>query len=200
MRDTEFRWLGVPIVQIPQNLQAYQEIIWDVKPDLIIETGVKHGGSVLFSASMLLLLEACGEIKDGKVIGVDIKLPVITKFNDKIRLFMGSSVTPSIVAKIHKLSKNKKVLVFLDSNHSHSHVLTELKAYAPLVSVGSYCIVEDTGIEDLSISMRNRKGQKGWSKGNNPKTAVWEFIKKNKDFVIDKKFKGHPQGFLKRIK
>jgi len=197
MRDTKFRWLGVPIVQVPHNLQAYQEIIWDVKPNLIIETGVKHGGSILFSASMLLLLEACGEIKNGKVIGIDIKIPVITKLTDKIRLFKGSSINQNIVAKVRRLSKDKKVLIFLDSNHSHDHVLAELNTYASLVSVGSYCIVEDTGIEDLSLF---KKGSRGWSKGDNPKTAVWEFMKKNRNFVIDNKFKGHPQGFLRRVK
>jgi cephalosporin hydroxylase len=207
-----FFWLGTPIIQTPTETQAFQEIIWDVKPDLIIETGIAWGGSIIFSASMITLLEACGEIKNGKVIGVDIDIREHNKKNilahpmsKKITMFEGSSIDKEIVEKIKKIAKGKKrILVRLDSNHTHEHVLAELKAYAPLVSIGSYFVVDDTGIEDEDFS--ERKNDRPWGKGNNPKTAVWQFVKENKKFKIDKTFEskfvliGSPDGFLRRIK
>jgi len=205
-----FSWLGIPVIQIPQDLQALQEIIWEVKPDLIIETGIAHGGSLVFMASMLTILEACGKIKKGHVVGIDINIRPHNKkvilshpLNKKISMFEGSSIDKKIVEKVIKLTKNKeKVLVCLDSDHTHDHVLAELKVYTPMVSVGSYCIVEDTGIEDLPISPSTRP----WGKGNNPKTAVWEFLKDNRQFKIDRIIEsklillGSPNGYLKRIK
>ena len=206
-----FFWLGVPILQAPQDLQAMQEIIWEVKPNLIIETGIAWGGSIIFSASMLALLEACGEIKNGQVIGIDIDIRSHNKkailahpLANKITMFEGSSIDEEIVRKVTKLAKNKKrVLVCLDSNHTHDHVLAELRAYALLVSIGSYCIVGDTGIEDLPVGTTS---DRPWGKGNNPKTAVWEFLKENNNFEIDKIIEskliltGSPDGHLKRIK
>ncbi len=161
---------------------ALQEIIWEVKPDMIIETGIAHGGSLIFSASMLNLLEACGEIEDGKVLGIDIDIREHNKkaievhpMSKKITMFQGSSIDEEMIKKVHAFAKKgKKILVCLDSNHTHEHVLAELKAYAPLVSIGSYCCVFDTIIEDMSEgSFPNRP----WNKGNNPKTVVWEYLK-----------------------
>lgn len=206
-----FFWLGVPIIQEPQDLQALQEIIWAVKPDLIIETGIAWGGSILFSASMLTLLEQCGKIKQGDVIGVDIDIRPHNKkailahpLSRKITMFEGSSIDKKIVRKVADFSKRKKrTLVCLDSNHTHDHVLAELKAYAPLVSVGSYCIVADTGVEDLPAEMTFSRP---WGKGNNPKTAVIEFLRENKNFEIDKVIESKilltasPGGYLKRVK
>lgn len=206
-----FYWMGVPIIQTPVETQGYHELIWQVKPDLIIETGIAWGGSIVFSASMITLLEACGEIKNGHVIGVDIEIRPHNKKNlakhpmsKKITMFEGSSIDPNIVEKIKKLAKNKKrILVHLDSNHTHKHVLEELRAYSPLVTKNSYCIVEDTGIEDDPIGTNTGKA---FGKGNNPKTAVWAFLKENKNFKIDKDFEskliltGAPDGYLKRIK
>lgn len=206
-----FFWLGVPIIQTPVEIQALQEIIWQVKPDLIIETGIAWGGSIIFSASMLTLLEACGEIKNGKVIGIDIEIRPHNKKNipthpmsKKITMIEGSSTDEKVIQKVKGLAKDKKrILLHLDSSHTHSHVLAELKAYSPLVSIGSYCIVEDTGIED---EPENANQGKPFGKGNNPKTAVWEFLKRNKNFKIDKDFEaklvltGAPDGYLKRIK
>ena len=206
-----FSWLGRPIIQFPQDMIALQEIIWEVKPDMIIETGIAHGGSLIFSASMLTLLEACGEIESGKVLGIDIDIREHNKkaievhpMSKKITMFQGSSIDEEMIKKVHAFAKKgKKILVCLDSNHTHEHVLAELKAYAPLVSIGSYCCVFDTIIEDMSEgSFPNRP----WNKGNNPKTAVWEFLKQNDNFVIDKDIENKllitvaPDGYLKKIK
>jgi len=206
-----FFWLGVPILQIPQDLHALQEIIWKVKPDLIIETGIAHGGSIIFSASMLALLEVCGEIKEGDVVGIDIDIRPYNKkailahpLSKKITMFEGSSIDEEIIRKVTEFAKSKKrVLVCLDSNHTYNHVLAELRVYAPLVSIGSYCIVGDTGIEDLPTGTTS---DRPWGKGNNPKTAVWAFLKENNNFKIDKIIEskiiltGSPDGYLKRIK
>ena len=206
-----FNWLGRPIIQYPQDMIALQEIIWEIKPDMIIETGIAHGGSLIFSASMLNLLEACGEIEDGKVLGIDIDIREHNKkaiethpMSKKITMFQGSSIDEEMIQKVHEFAKSgKKILVCLDSNHTHEHVLAELKAYANLASIGSYCIVFDTIIEDMPEgSFPNRP----WDKGNNPKTAVWEFLKKNDSFAIDKDIENKilitvaPDGYLKRIK
>jgi cephalosporin hydroxylase len=206
-----FFWLGVPILQAPQDLQALQEIIWEVKPDLIIESGIAWGGSLIFSASMLAILEACGDIENGEVVGIDIDIRSHNKkailahpLSKKIIMFEGSSTDEKIIAQVKAFAqKKKRVMVCLDSNHTHAHVLTELKAYAPLVSVGSYCMVGDTGIEDLPEGTTN---DRPWGKGNNPKTAVWAFLKENDDFVIDKTIDskliitGSPDGYLKRMR
>jgi len=205
-----FFWLGVPIIQSPQDLYAMQEIIWEVKPDLIIETGIAWGGSIIFSASMLSLLEICGKVKDGMVIGVDIDIRPHNKkhilahpLGNKITMLEGSSIDREIIEKVSGLARSKKrVLVCLDSNHTHDHVLAELRAYAPLVSIGSYCIVDDTGVEDLPAGTA---ADRPWGKGNNPKTAVREFLKENNSFITDKVidskliFTGSPDGYLKRI-
>ena len=206
-----FSWLGRPIIQLPQDIIALQEIIWDVKPDMIIETGIAHGGSLIFSASMLTLLESCGEIENGKVLGIDIDIRVHNKkaieahpMSKKITMFQGSSIDESMITKVKEFAqKGKKIMVILDSNHTHDHVLAELKVYAHLASVGSYCCVFDTIIEDMPKgSFSNRP----WDTGNNPKTAVWEYLKECDDFVIDKDIENKilitvaPDGYLKRIK
>ncbi|MFA7245495.1 MAG: cephalosporin hydroxylase family protein [Candidatus Magasanikbacteria bacterium] len=206
-----FFWLGVPIIQSPQDMQAWQEIVWEVKPDLIIETGIAWGGSILFSASLLKLLEVCGEIENGEVIGIDIDIRSHTKdiinnhpMSKCITMFEGSSVDNKILEKIkHIAGSKKRILIMLDSNHTHEHVLAELKTYAPLVSLGSYIIAQDTIVEDLSDDC---VVDRPWCKGNNPKTAVFEFLKNNSDFEIDKNIESKimltnsPDGFLKRIK
>jgi len=206
-----FTWLGQPIIQFPQDMIALQEIIWDVKPDMIIETGIAHGGSLIFSASMLSLLELCGEVKNPKVLGIDIEIREHNKelilkhpMSQKITMIEGSSIDKDIVTQVQMFAKEgQKILLLLDSNHTHEHVLAELKAYASLVSLGSYCIVYDTGIEDMpEDSFPNRP----WGKGNNPKTAVREFLKEQDKFEIDKSIENKllitvaPDGYLKRVK
>ncbi len=199
-----FNWLGLPIIQYPQDIIALQEIIWKIKPDLIIETGVARGGSVVFLASMLEI------IGNGEVIGIDIK---IQKQNRKaiekhpmfkrITLIEDSSITKESVKKVQELSKNKKcVMVILDSNHTHEHVLSELKAYSSLITKGSYLVVFDTLIEDLPKKFFK---DRPWTKKKNPKSAINEFLKTSNRFKIDKNITDKllitaaPNGYLKCI-
>ena len=206
-----FSWMGRPIIQYPQDLVAVQEIIWDVKPNLIIETGVAHGGSAVFFASLLELNALSGGPKDAEVWCVEIDLRthnrealVAHPMYPRLRIFDGSSVDAKIAAVIaEKASKCERVMVILDSNHTHEHVLGELNLYASLVSVGSYCVVFDTVIEDLAgVEFVNRP----WGKGNNPKTAVAAFLNTNSDFVVDYSIdeklliSAAPGGYLKRVK
>jgi cephalosporin hydroxylase len=216
-----FDFLGRPIIQYPQDMVVIQELIWKVKPDLIIETGIAHGGSLIMSASMLALLDICDAIeneiifnpKDSKrkVLGVDIDIRSHNKeaiedhpMSSRIQMIEGSSIDASIIEQIKKISLNyNRILVCLDSNHTHNHVLAELKAYAPLVSLESYCIVFDTIIEDLPTDTFL---DRPWGAGNSPKTAVHEYLKFNSEFIIDKKIQDKllitvaPGGYLKRIK
>ena len=205
-----FSWMGRPIIQYPQDLVAVQEIVWDVKPDLIVETGVAHGGSAVFFASLLELNALSGGPKDAEVWCVEIDLRthnrealVVHPMYPRLRIFDGSSVDETIASIIaEKASKCERVMVILDSNHTHAHVLRELNLYAALVSVGSYCVVFDTVIEDLDGVEFDRP----WGKGNNPKTAVAEFLKTNSyfvaDYLIDEKLliSVAPGGYLKRVK
>lgn len=202
-----YTWLGRPIIKYPSDIVATQEIIWRVKPDLIIETGVAHGGSLILSASMLELLGG-----NGRVVGIDID---IREHNRKeieahpmfrrIDLVEGSSVAPDIVAQVKKLAEGRRnVMVFLDSLHTHDHVAAELEIYAPMVSVGSYLVLPDTFIEYFpkGYYAHNRP----WDVGNNPMTALREFMKKNDDFEIDQELNGKLMiteafdGYLRRVK
>jgi len=192
------------MIKLPMDAIAMQEIIWSVKPDLIIETGVAHGGSVIMSASMLQL------IGKGDVIGIDIDIRTHNRIAiethplaSRIKLIEGSSIDTNTVEKVKQLAAEKtKILVFLDSNHTHEHVLAELNAYGPLVSVDSYVVVFDTFVEDLPDDYKWT--DRPWGKGNNPRTAVWEWIQKNKNFSIDKSIEDKllitsaPDGFLRR--
>ena len=206
-----FSWLGRPVIQYPQDIVAMQELIWRVQPDLIIETGIAHGGSLIFSASMLELNAACGGPKDARVLGVDIDIrPHNRKAIEehpmfrRIDMIQGSSIAPEIVAQVHgQAAGQQRVMVCLDSNHTHDHALAELRAYASLTSVGSYCVVFDTVIEDLSATL---SGERPWGPGNNPKTAMWAYLKDNPQFEIDHAtdhkllISAAPQGYLKRMK
>jgi cephalosporin hydroxylase len=205
-----FSWLGRPIIQYPQDILALQEIIWGVEPELIIETGIAHGGSLVFHASMLALLKMSNKIKRGMVLGVDIDIRKHNKteiekhpLSNKIKMIQGSSIDPEIIKQVHEIAEGYgRVLVCLDSNHTHDHVLAELKSYAPLVSRGSYCVVFDTIIEDLPNGMYP---DRPWGKGNNPKTAVREYLKIHPEFKIDKSIESKllitvaPNGYLKRV-
>lgn len=200
-----FSWLGRPLIQFPADIVAIQEIIWSVKPDLIIETGVAHGGSLILSASILEL------IGHGKVIGIDVDIRSHNRkaieehpLAKRIQLIEGSSIEPEIILRVKSFIKDgQKVLVFLDSLHTHNHVLAELDAYAVLVSLGSYCVVFDTFIEDMPIDYE--WGDRPWRIGNNPKTAVHTWINKHPEFIINQSFSDRlaissaPSGFLLRI-
>jgi cephalosporin hydroxylase len=205
-----FTWLGLPIIQFPQDIIAMQEIIWKVKPDLIVETGIARGGSLVFYASILELHAFCGGPQDAEVLGIDID---IREHNRKaieshpmfrrISMIEGSSIAPEIIEQVHKKAIGKKsILVSLDSMHTHDHVIAELNAYAPLVTIGSYCIVFDTAIEDMPDDFFP---DRPWGKGNNPKSAVYEFLNDHDEFVVDKDIENKllitvaPDGFLRRI-
>ena len=216
-----FFWLGRPIIQYPQDMVAMQELIWAVKPDLIIETGIAHGGSLILSASMLALLDLCEASENGetvdprapkrKVLGVDIDIRAHNRaaieahpMAPRIRMIQGSSVAPDIVEQVRTVAAgHSRILISLDSNHTHDHVLAELQAYAPLTSVGSYCVVFDTNIEDLPEEMFP---DRPWGPGNNPKTAVRAYLKSHPEFEIDKAVQNKllitvaPDGYLKRIR
>lgn len=203
-----FSWMGRPIIQYPQDIVAMQEIIWNVKPDLIIETGIAHGGSVIFYASILELL---GE--NGHVVGIDIDIrkhnrEEIEKHSmfKRITLIEGSSINEKTVSLVKdKISEfnAEKILVVLDSNHTGEHVNNELELYSPFVSKDSYLVVFDTLIENMPD---NFYSDRPWSVGNNPMTAVNDFLKKNDCFEIDKTVENKlgitvaPNGYLKRIK
>lgn len=228
-----FSWQDRPIIQYPQDIVAMQELIWQVKPNLIIETGIAHGGSLIFSASMLAQLDMAEAIEKSisidpksskrKVLGIDIDIREHNRIAieehpmaSRIKMIQGSSIAEEIIGQVKDFAKNyKRILVCLDSNHTHEHVLAELEAYAPLTSVGSYCVVFDTIIEDMPDDMFP---DRPWGKGDNPKTAVNEYIRRlesrylitNDDnaieFEIDSKIDSKllisvaPSGYLKRLR
>jgi len=216
-----FSWLGRPVIQYPQELVQMQNLIWQIRPDLIIETGIAHGGSLIMSASMLALLDLCDGIEAGltidpkkskrKVLGIDIDIRPHNRaaieshpMASRIQMIQGSSIDSEIIAKVRAIAANySRVLVCLDSNHTHEHVLAELHAYAPLASVGSYCVVFDTIIEDLPAQTFP---DRPWGPGNNPKTAVWEFLKGHSEFEIDRSIQDKllitvaPDGWLRRVR
>lgn len=202
-----FSWMGRPIIAYPQDMIAMQELIWEIKPDLIIETGVAHGGSIVFYSSLLELING-----DGLVLGIDID---IRKHNrdlieshpmmKRIKLIEGSSISPEVYNQVYEIAKSKKkIMICLDSNHTHEHVLAELKLYAELTSIGSYCVVFDTVVENMPKDWN--WGDRDWGFGNNPKTAVMEYLKTHDNFIIDKQIDNKllisvaPEGFLRRLK
>jgi cephalosporin hydroxylase len=227
-----FAWMGRPIIQTPIDMVAMQELIWAVKPDLVIETGIAHGGSLVMSASMLALLDYCDAVESGKpldpratrrrVLGIDIDIRAHNRaaieahpMAHRIDMIQGSSIAPETVGQVRGIAKkHEKVLVLLDSNHTHEHVLAELEAYAPLTSAGSYCVVFDTVVEDMPEGLFP---DRPWKRGDNPKTAVHEYLRKLKAggqraadgaplaFEIDRAFEQKllitvaPDGYLKRV-
>lgn len=215
-----FRWMGRPIIQVPQDMVAMQELIWEVKPDLIIETGIAHGGSLIMNASLLALIDICDAIESGrsinpaisnrKVVGIDIDIrshnrEAIEKhpMASRIEMIEGSSVNPNVIDQVRHIRKDyQRVLVCLDSNHTHEHVLAELQAYAPLVSVDSYCVVFDTLVEDLPSHLFS---DRPWGRGNNPKTAVAEYLATHPEFEVDTNIDHKllitvaPNGWLRRL-
>lgn len=216
-----FSWMGRPIIQYPQDMVAMHELIWTIKPDLIIETGIAHGGSLIFSASMLAQLDLCDAIDAGlsfnpiesrrRVLGIDIDIRAhnraaieVHPMASRIQMIQGSSISQEIIEQVKQVASSyNRILVCLDSNHTHEHVLAELEAYAPLTSVNSYCVVFDTIIEDLPAGIFP---DRPWSQGDNPKTAVWEYLKSHREFEIDRSIDHKllisvaPDGYLKRVR
>lgn len=216
-----FHCLGRPIIQYPQDMVAMQDLIWRVRPDLVIETGIAHGGSLVLSASMLAMLDMCDAIEAGttldprasrrKVLGIDIDIRAHNRASieahpmaSRIQMIQGSSIASEVVEQVKAVASGyQRVLVCLDSMHTHEHVLAELNAYAPLVSAGSYCVVFDTFVEDMPPRFFK---DRPWDVGNNPKTAVWQYLKDHPEFAIDKEIENRlqvtvaPDGFLKRMR
>lgn len=214
-----FEWFGRPIIQYPQDIVAMQELIWQVRPDVIVETGIAHGGSLCFSASMLAMLDYCDALAAGatldpsrpgrKVIGLDIDIREHNRqalqdhpLCNRMVLLEGSSIDPQVVGQVRELVADcRKVLLCLDSCHTHEHVLGELEAYAPLVTPDSYCVVFDTIVEDFPAGTFP---DRPWEKGANPKTAVWEFLRSHPEFEIDRDLQNKllvtvaPDGYLRR--
>ena len=215
-----FHCLGRPIIQYPQDMVGMQELIWQVRPDLIIETGIAHGGSLILSASMLAMLDMTDAIEAGatidpaksqrKVVGIDIDIRPHNReaieahpMASRIQMIQGSSIAPEVVEQVRNIATGyKRVMVCLDSMHTHDHVMAELEAYAPLVTVGSYCVVFDTFVQDMPPRFFK---DRPWDVGNNPKTAVWEYLKAHPEYEIDRAMQNKlmvtvaPDGFLRRI-
>jgi cephalosporin hydroxylase len=201
-----FSWLGRPIIQYPQDMIAMQEIIWQVNPDLIIETGIAHGGSLVFYASMLELLGG-----QGQALGIDIDIREHNRqaieqhpMSKRITMMQGSSIDEGLVAGVREFARGKeRVLVTLDSNHTHDHVLAELQLYSPLVTKDSYLVVFDTIVEEMPDDFYP---DRPWSKGNNPMTAVREFMETTDRFEIDTEITNKlvisaaPDGYLRCVK
>jgi cephalosporin hydroxylase len=216
-----FTALGRPIIQFPQDMVALHELIWKIRPDLVIETGIAHGGSLVHSAAMLALLDMCDAIETGdkidpkvsrrKVLGIDIDIRPHNRaaieahpMASRIQMIQGPSTAAEMVDQVRAVAANyTRVLVCLDSNHTHDHVLAELQAYAPLTSKGSYCVVFDTVVEDMPKEMFPNRP---WGPGDNPKTAVWKYLKTHPEFEIDKSIQHKllitvaPDGYLKRVR
>lgn len=215
-----FEWLGRPIIQYPQDIMAIQELVWTVRPDLIIETGIAHGGSLVLSASLLALLDLSDAIETGsvidprmskrKVIGIDIDIRSHNRLAieahplaSRIEMIQGSSIAEDVVTRVSTAAKDfQTIMVFLDSMHTHDHVLAELDAYATLVTPESYCVVFDTFVEDMPPDFFN---DRPWNVGNNPKTAVNAWLPSHPEFKADTFLEAKlqvtvaPNGFLRRI-
>lgn len=214
-----FDWLGRPIIQYPQDMVGIQQLVWQLRPDLIIETGIAHGGSLILSASLLALLDMCDAVEAGttldprqsarKVIGIDIDIRVHNRaaieahpLSSRIQMFQGSSIDQGLVEQVRAQAQGyKTVLVMLDSMHTQDHVVGELNAYAPLVSPGSYCVVFDTFVDDMPPGFF---ADRPWDVGNNPKTAVHQWLAGHSEFEIDHAMEQRlqvtvaPNGFLRR--
>jgi cephalosporin hydroxylase len=201
-----FRWMGRPIIQFPQDMVAMQEILWTVRPDLVIETGIAHGGSILYYAS---LLEMIGH---GEVLGIDVDIRPANReaidahpMRRRLRTIEGSSIAPDVVDQVRAIAHGKRAIVVLDSNHAHEHVLAELRAYAPLVCEGGYCVVMDTLIEDMPARFFEG-GDRPWGVGNNPKTAVQAYLREDDRFAVDEDLEAKllltvaPGGWLRRTR
>jgi cephalosporin hydroxylase len=180
----QWNWLGVPIIQVPPDIVATQEVIWEHRPQFIVETGVARGGSLILYASILEL------IGEGRVIGIDIDIRDHNResieshpMSKRIDLIQGSSIDAGLMADVAERIKGaERVMVILDSNHTHSHVLDELRLYAPLVTQGQFLIVADTIIEDIPAQEHRPRP---WGPGDNPATALKAFLEENDDFEQD---------------
>lgn len=198
-----FSWMGRPIIQFPQDMIAMQEIVWAVRPEVIVETGIAHGGSLVYYASLLEL--AGGD----EVIGIDIDIRAHNReailahpMARRISMVEGSSIDPHTIEEVTARVAGRRAIIVLDSNHTHDHVLAELRAYAPMTCVGGYCVVMDTLVEDMP--QRLAASDRSWGPGNNPKTAVAVYLAEDPRFVADISIDAKllitvaPGGYLRR--
>ncbi|MEM7409540.1 MAG: cephalosporin hydroxylase family protein [Myxococcota bacterium] len=200
-----FTWMGRPIIQLPQDIVAMQEILWRVRPELVIETGIARGGSLVFHASILELIGG-----EGRVLGIDVDLRDHTRraleehpMAKRIDVLDGSSIDEALVEQVRERARGRSpVLVILDSNHTHEHVARELELYAPLVTEGSYCVVFDTIVETMPADFYPNRP---WGPGDNPWTAVQAFLADHPEWVVDQPFENRllltmaPGGYLRRV-
>ncbi len=200
-------WLGLPIIQWPADIMATQEVLWQVKPDVVIETGVARGGSVVFIASILKMMGK------GKVVGVDIDIRSHNReaimshpMANLIKLIEGPSTSEDVLQRVStEIKKTDVVMVILDSDHSYEHVLSECNEYSKFVSKGSYLVVADTFVGHLTEEEAPKNRSKLWFKGNEPLAARDEFLKNNPNFIIDNHINNKlvlsssPGGYLKCI-
>jgi len=199
-------WFGEPLLNLPQDMFAIQDIIWRTRPEFIIEVGVAWGGGMLFEATLLEMLGG------QKVIGIDIFIPPDLrqrlssheKLSERLVLIEGSSIAAETLGQVKALlGGSRKVLVILDSYHTHEHVLNELRSYAPFIEKGQYLICGDTVVERIPAQLHRSRP---WGPGNNPATAVKEFLSQTNRFVVDEKidqrllFSCHPGGYLQAVK
>lgn len=202
-----YNWMGRPIIKFPNDMVIQQEIMWELKPDLVIETGIAHGGSIIFTAAMMEMMGI-----EGEVVGIDIDIREHNKdeilnhpMNKRITMYEGNSVSPDMVERVRRHTEGKStVMVILDSLHSHDHVYKELKAYADMTSIGSYCILPDTFIEFFPKGFYS--DTRPWDVGDNPHTAMMQYLSENSDFEIDSA-RTHKamitetiDGYLRRVK
>lgn len=213
-----FDWLGRPIIQYPQDMVAMQEIIWETRPDVIVETGIAHGGSLILSASILAMLDYADAAEAGtvldpanpkrRVVGVDIDVRVHNRnameehpMASRITMIEGSSIEATTIAQVKvAVGDAKRVMVCLDSMHTHDHVIEELNAYGSMTTPGCYCIVFDSFVEDMPKGFFD---DRPWDVGNNPKTAVHAWLPDHPNFEIDSYYPAKlqvtvaPDGFLR---
>ncbi|MDP2156434.1 MAG: CmcI family methyltransferase [Nitrospirota bacterium] len=196
-------WMGEPILNLPQDMFALQEIIFRTRPKFIIESGVAWGGSLLFYATLMEVLG--GE----RIIGIDIFIPedlreriyAHKKLSERITLINSSSIEESTVSRVKSIiGDSREVMVILDSYHTHEHVLKELRSYSPFVGQGHYIVCGDTVVENIPVQEHRTRP---WVPGNNPRTAVREFLKENGRFAVDTAienkllFTCNPGGYLR---
>ncbi len=214
-----FDWMGRPIIQYPQDMVALQEIVWGTKPDVILETGIAHGGSLILSASLLAMLDYADAVERGelldpakpkrRVVGIDIDIRAHNRaameshpMASRITMIEGSSTAQETIDRAKEaVGDAKRVMVCLDSMHTHDHVVAELDAYATLVTPGCYCLVLDSFVEDMPQGFFK---DRPWDVGNNPKTALHSWLQDHPDFTIDRDMATKlqvtvaPDGFLRR--
>lgn len=201
----QWTWLGLPIIQMPPDVLAIQEAIWATRPQMVIETGIARGGSVILSSSILQL------IGEGRVVAIDVEIRAHNRaaieqhpLGHRVDMIEGSSVDPQVIEQVRSaVSDATRVMVILDSNHTHDHVLAELEAYAPMVTTGQYLVVADTVVEHIPVQQHRPRP---WGPGDNPHTALMEFAESHPGFEPDEHMNAKllmtssPGGYLRRTR